>query len=112
MTSLTKNDYVKILDYYDLSIPKNRDTLKKQAETVLANKLCRCIKKVSPTNEARGIGICTRSIFKKKGLVRGTFKCLRVHKNVTLKKQPKRGASTRKKNRKINRKNKTKSRGK
>ena len=43
---LTKKDYIKILKYYKLSVPKNRKTLKKRAEKVLATKLCRCIKKV------------------------------------------------------------------
>ncbi len=89
MTSLTKTDYLKILQYYDISIPKKLVHIKSKAESVLANKLCRCIKKVSPANEARGIGICTRSIFNKKGLVRGSFKCRKSVKHVTIKKKRK-----------------------
>ena len=84
---LTKKDYIKILKYYKLSVPKNRKTLKKRAEKVLATKLCRCIKKVDPKNEERAIGVCTRSIFNKKGLTRGKFNCKRSNKNVTIKKR-------------------------
>lgn len=84
---LTKKDYIKILKYYKLSVPKNRKTLKKRAEKVLATKLCRCIKKVDPKNEKRAIGVCTRSIFNKKGLTRGKFNCKKSNKNVTFKKR-------------------------
>ena len=81
---LTNNDYKKILSYYDIPFPKKNHLLKNKAESVLANKLCRCIKKVSPSNEAKGIGICTRSIFQKKGLTRGSFKCIKSKKNVQV----------------------------
>ncbi len=87
MTSLTKLDYIKILDYYNVSVPKKKTDMKSTAEDILVNKLCRCIKKVSPKDEARGIGICTRSIFNKKGLVRGSFKCKKSSKKVTFKKR-------------------------
>jgi hypothetical protein len=75
--ALNKKDYVKILKYYNLPIPKSSNEMKKQAEEVLALKLCRCIKKVSPTNEARAIGVCTRTIFERKKLTRGAFTCKR-----------------------------------
>lgn len=90
MTSLTKKDYVKILDYYDLPVPKKHSQIKTKAENVLANKLCRCIKKVgSIRDEKKGIGVCTRSIFKKKGLVRRDFKCKKSIKKVRVQKAKK-----------------------
>ena len=49
--------------------------LKKHAENVLSLKLCKCIKKVSPNNEPKAIGICTRTVFNRKGLKRKSFKC-------------------------------------
>ena len=73
--TLNKKDYTKILKYYNLPIPKSTSNMKKQAEEVLALKLCRCIKKVSPTNEAKAIGVCTRTIFERKKLTRGPFTC-------------------------------------
>jgi hypothetical protein len=75
--ALNKKDYTKILKYYNLPIPKSASKMKKQAEEVLALKLCRCIKKVSPTNEAKAIGVCTRTIFERKKLTRGAFTCKR-----------------------------------
>ena len=49
--------------------------LKKKAENVLSLKLCKCIKKVAPNNEPKAIGICTRTVFNRKGLQRKSFKC-------------------------------------
>jgi hypothetical protein len=75
MTELTKNDFIKILEYYKKPIPKSSRLLKMEAEKILGSKLCRCIKKLDPINEAKSIGICTKTILNKKGLSRGAFKC-------------------------------------
>jgi len=72
---LTKADYIKILQYYDVPVPKTASKMKEGAEKILSKKLCSCIKKVSPVNEAKSIGVCTRSIFNRKQLKRGTFRC-------------------------------------
>ena len=76
---LNKSDYKTILNYYNLSIPKHTSTLKHKAEQILSEKLCRCIKKVGKAikSEPKAIGVCTRNIFKKKGLKRGKFTCRR-----------------------------------
>ena len=73
--NLSKKDYQKILSYYQLPIPGSTSILKNNAHTVLAEKLCRCIKKVDPTNETKSIGICSKNIFNRKGYTRGTFRC-------------------------------------
>ena len=73
--NITNAEYVKILDYYKIKIPNSNRLLQKTAENIMADKLCRCIKKVDPKNEAKSIGICTKSIFNKKGLKRGKFTC-------------------------------------
>jgi hypothetical protein len=88
MSELTNNDYKVILEYYNKQIPKSNRLLKKRAEQILANKLCKCIKKVEPTNEARSIGICTKSILNNKGYTRGKFKC-KGKRAITLKKYKK-----------------------
>ena len=85
MTELTNNDYKQILEYYNKTIPKSNRLLKKNAEQILAEKLCKCIKKIEPENEARSIGICTKTIFNRKGYTRGKFKC-RGKRTVTVKK--------------------------
>ena len=72
---ITKSDYIKILKYYNLNIPSKTEDIKKIAEKILSEKLCKCIKKVSPINEAKAIGVCTRAIFNRKGLTRGKFNC-------------------------------------
>ena len=72
---MNKNDYIKILQFYKIPIPKSETQMKEQAEKILSEKLCRCIKKLDPVNEARSIGICTKTIFNNKGFKRGSISC-------------------------------------
>ena len=72
---LTNKDYVSILKYYNLPIPKSKRLLQKQSEQIMSEKLCKCIKKLDPTNETKSIGICTKTIFGRKGFSRGKFQC-------------------------------------
>ena len=74
-TTLTQNDYKQILDYYKIAIPENKKHVKHLAENIISEKLCKCIKKVDPVNEAKSIGICTKSVINRKGFVRGKFQC-------------------------------------
>ena len=82
MARLTSNDYLKILDYYNID-SRGMKKIRRQsvAKDILASKLCRCIKKIATTNESRAISICKNSIFTKKRLSVGRFKCKTVHKN-------------------------------
>ncbi len=75
MTELTKRDYIHILDFYDLPIPKSSRLIQKKAENIMSEKLCKCIKAVDVNNEPKSIGICTKTIFNSKGYTRGKFKC-------------------------------------
>lgn len=74
---MSYNDYKKITQYYQ--IPKtNNKTYKELAENILADKLCKCIKKVRSSkkhNEALAISVCRNSIFKKRNIDFYTFKC-------------------------------------
>ena len=72
---LVNKDYISILKFYDIPIPKSKRQMKQLAEKIMAEKLCKCIKKVNPENEAKSIGICSKTIFNSKGLSRGTFQC-------------------------------------
>ncbi len=74
---LTNKDYVSILKYYKLNVPRSKRLIKINAEKIMAEKLCKCIKKVDPVNEAKSIGICTKTIFNRKGYTRGQFQCLK-----------------------------------
>jgi hypothetical protein len=75
MTKMSDRDYIKILEFYNKHIPASKRLIQKHAEKILAEKLCRCIKKLDPINEARSIGICTKTIFNNKGYTRGKFSC-------------------------------------
>lgn len=89
---LSLDDYRNILKYYDNTIPRSHAELKRAAETLMANKLCGCIKKVGKTpsqTEGRAIGICTKTIFNKKGIKRGSFKCKKRTRTVSMKKKRK-----------------------
>jgi hypothetical protein len=81
------NDYIQILKYYGLPIPKSKTLLQEEGEKILAQKLCKCIKKVDSkvNNEPRSIGICTKTIFNRKGLTRGKFTC-KEKRHVSFKK--------------------------
>ena len=83
---LTRGDYLKILHHYQ---PRTRklswskmttNSVKQRAHRILAEKLCRCLKKVSNTtnsdsDEGRRIAYCTRSIFKNRCLQHHGFRC-------------------------------------
>ena len=100
MGLLKHHDYVKILNYYDMPISAkdSSKSIKHKAEAILAEKLCKCIKKVKKNDrqdedsddgdhgnddnkntlsesESKAIAICSNSIFEKKGLERGLFDC-------------------------------------
>lgn len=74
-TELTNKDYISILKFYKIQIPRSKRLLKQQAEKIMAKKLCKCIKKIDPINESKSIGICTKTIFNTKGYTRGQFQC-------------------------------------
>jgi len=96
MSEITFNDYKKILEFYNKPIPKSKRLLKLEAEKIMATKLCRCIKKLDTGFEQKAIGICTKTIFNRKGYTRGKFKC-KGKKIVTFRK-----TTTSKKTRKNN----------
>jgi hypothetical protein len=75
-SELTKRDYINILKYYHKSIPKSITLIKKKAENIMAEKLCKCIKQIDPINESKSIAICTQRLFNKRGYQRGRFTCI------------------------------------
>lgn len=75
MSALTKKDYKVILDYYGVQNDKLKmQDLRNTALDILANKLCRCIKKINTDTNA-AVPICKDSVFGKKDLVVSRFKC-------------------------------------
>lgn len=89
-TDLSLDDYKNILKYYNETIPKSHKEIRRNAEVLMANKLCGCIKKVGIKNdqtEGRAIGICTRTIFNRKNIKRGSFKCRKRTQSVSMQKK-------------------------
>jgi hypothetical protein len=90
MGILTKSDYEKILNYYNIpfSLSESSKQIKSKAEEILAQKLCKCIKTVkagssdidADASEARAIGICNDTVFRRKGLRHSAFTCKRKPK--------------------------------
>jgi hypothetical protein len=76
---ITKKDYMKVLKYYNVNMDDKSSfkSVQDAAEDILASKLCRCIKKINPTekNESKNIALCTNSILKKRGLKASKFTC-------------------------------------
>ena len=97
---LSREDYIKILDYYGIKHQgASLTTIKGKAESVLSDKLCRCIKRVDNArsnktkssksksnesktsksknnNESRAIAICRDSVLRRKGFSNaGNFSC-------------------------------------
>ena len=79
MASLTNKDYISILNYYNIPFNENTSNtdIKTKAEHILANKLCKCIKKVSNKNrnESRSIALCRKAVIQQKGFDIFKFTC-------------------------------------
>ena len=73
--NLTNKDYKSILKFYNKKISKSSKMNKKNAEKILATKLCRCIKSIGTRDENKALRICTSKIFQAKELRRGKFTC-------------------------------------
>lgn len=86
--NLTQSDYTKILQFYKQPVPNTTMKMRKKSQKVLSQKLCKCINKMGAKNP-RSIGICTRSVFNKKGLTRGKFACLKKKRSVAFTKRRK-----------------------
>ena len=76
---LSRQDYIDILNWYDVKFSKDLPIkfLRKMTEKIVAEKLCRCIKKVPNEGnpESRAIGICNWSVLQKKKLAIYKFSC-------------------------------------
>jgi len=77
---LTKQDYLTILKFYNIDINNNAKLfqIKEKAENILADKLCKCIKKLQDPNdidETRSIAICKNSVLNKKDITASRFTC-------------------------------------
>ncbi len=75
--TLKKQNYIDILNFYNIPIPKTLISIKKKANNILSKKLCKCLKKLEPKFKSASIGICSKAIITRKGFSRGNFTCKR-----------------------------------
>ena len=80
---LSHEDFKNILKYYKIKVPKSKKKTRKKAVNILAQKLCKCVKKLQRKTKKRrrkklrnpATRICSASIFNKRGIVHGRFTC-------------------------------------
>lgn len=73
---LSHKDYLDILKFYDIKYSKlSQKNVKLVAEKILAEKLCRCYKKVSKTTTENPLAICRSSVLKRKNLKNYNLSC-------------------------------------
>jgi len=78
MTTLSQKDFKTILEYYNKNIPSSAKQIREEAEKILSQKLCRCIKKIKKSqklSEAQTTGICKTSVLHKKNVAIHGFQC-------------------------------------
>ena len=76
MASLTLNDYRAVLSFYGINhMNMIAKEVRKQAQDVLAKKLCRCIKQVDKKDEKKSIAICRKNVLIRKGIDMYGFSC-------------------------------------
>ena len=94
---LTEKDYKLILKYYNINTENlSKTDIQEQAESILAQKMCRCIKKVDSYNsrnnnklsESNIISICKKSVLGNKNIKNYRFTCKKKQKFI-----PKKGTS-------------------
>lgn len=78
---LNDKDFKTILEFYNKKIPTSSKDMREEAEKIISNKLCRCIKKVKTKQnkkEGESIGICKKSVLHKKNIDIYGFKCKKI----------------------------------
>ena len=101
---LSHKDFKTILKYYKIKIPKSKKLTRKKAVNILAQKLCKCVKKLQRKTKKRqrkklrnpATRICSASIFNKRGIKHGRFNCKKKPKLYVSKKNKRYLTKTRK----------------
>lgn len=91
MVRATYSDHVRILNFYDVNVPKSKRLAKDAAEKLIGQKLCNCINAVGKNrrtskrrktrsktrkyNKGAAIAICRNSVLRRKGVINHRFTC-------------------------------------
>jgi len=76
--SLSHKDYLNIMKFYKIDASNmGKKAVKLVAEDILANKLCKCIKKITPSlkKEQNAIAVCKKSVLHTKKFKSFGFRC-------------------------------------
>jgi len=76
--SLSPTDYLNIMKFYKINVSNmGKKEIKFAAEDILANKLCKCIKKITPLlkKEENAIAVCKKSVLHRKQIKSFGFRC-------------------------------------
>jgi hypothetical protein len=76
--SLSPTDYLNIMKFYKINVSNmGKKEIKMVAEDILANKLCKCIKKITPLlkKEQNAIAVCKKSVLHRKQIKSFGFRC-------------------------------------
>ena len=76
--SLSQTDYLNIMKFYKINVAAMGKTeIKLLAEDILSNKLCKCIKKITPLlkKEQNAIAVCKKSVLHNKNVKSFGFRC-------------------------------------
>ena len=76
--SLSPTDYLNIMKFYKIDVSNmGKKEIKMAAEDILANKLCKCIKKITPLlkKEENAIAVCKKSVLHRKQIKSFGFRC-------------------------------------
>jgi hypothetical protein len=91
---LTDKDYKIILKYYNINTENlSKIEIQEKAESILAEKMCRCIKKLDSYNsrkknklsESNIISICKKSVLSNKNIKNYSFTCKKKQKFIPKK---------------------------
>jgi hypothetical protein len=98
---LSSTDYNKILNNYNRRVPKTLKNKRSRAESLLARKMCSCVKKIKTRRrkikKPGKIAICSKSIFKNRGLRFNRISCKKGSRFIKNKKTGLKLTKTRKK---------------
>ena len=84
--SLSPTDYLNIMKFYKIDVSNmGKNEIKMVAEDILANKLCKCIKKITPLlkKEQNAIAVCKKSVLHTKKIKSFGFRCKKRARFIT-----------------------------
>ncbi len=92
MGEVNYDDYSKILKFYKMNVPRSKRMAKKNAENILAKKLCGCMNAITRIRRTtrkgkkttykrkEAVAICRNKVLESKGVINYGFTCKKTPK--------------------------------